>query len=82
MAAKFTGPSCSAATVSQLRPSAWETEYATERGAGFIGAPFFFWRDIEAAPRKSGAVMLYIRYPLSLRQIEDILFERGIDTPV
>ena len=25
------------------------------------------------------AVMLYIRYPLSLRQIEDILFERGID---
>ena len=25
------------------------------------------------------AVMMYIRYPLSLRQIEDILFERGID---
>ena len=25
------------------------------------------------------AVMLYIRYPLSLRQAEDILFERGID---
>ena len=25
------------------------------------------------------AVMLYIRYPLSLRQLEDILFERGID---
>ena len=25
-------------------------------------------------------VMLYIRYPLSLRQVEDILFERGIDT--
>ena len=25
------------------------------------------------------AVMLYIRYPLSLRQVEDILFERGID---
>jgi putative transposase len=24
-------------------------------------------------------VILYIRYPLSLRQIEDILFERGID---
>ena len=23
--------------------------------------------------------MLYIRYPLSLRQVEDILFERGID---
>ena len=27
------------------------------------------------------AVMLYIRYPLSLRQVEDILFERGIDLP-
>ncbi len=25
------------------------------------------------------AVLLYIRYPLSLRQVEDILFERGID---
>jgi putative transposase len=23
--------------------------------------------------------MMYVRYPLSLRQIEDILFERGID---
>ena len=25
-------------------------------------------------------VMMYIRYPLSLRQVEDILFERGIDS--
>ena len=25
------------------------------------------------------AVMMYIRYPLSLRRVEDILFERGID---
>ena len=25
------------------------------------------------------AVMMYIRYPLSLRQGEDLLFERGID---
>ena len=24
-------------------------------------------------------VMMYIRYTLSLRQVEDILFERGID---
>jgi putative transposase len=23
--------------------------------------------------------MMYIRYPLSLRQLEDLLFERGID---
>ncbi len=26
------------------------------------------------------AVMMYIRYPLSLRQVEDLLFERNIDT--
>ena len=26
------------------------------------------------------AVMMYIRYPLSLRQVEDLLFERGIGT--
>jgi transposase-like protein len=25
------------------------------------------------------AVMMYIRYPLSLRQVEDLLFERGLD---
>ena len=24
-------------------------------------------------------VMMYIRYPLSLRQVEDLLFERGIN---
>ena len=25
------------------------------------------------------AVMMYVRYPLSLRQVEDLLSERGID---
>ena len=25
------------------------------------------------------AVLLYVRYPLSLRQVEDMLFDRGID---
>ena len=25
------------------------------------------------------AVMMYIRYPLSLRQLKNLLFERGID---
>jgi len=25
------------------------------------------------------AVMLYVRYPLSLRQVEDLLLERGIE---
>ena len=24
-------------------------------------------------------VMMYVRYPLSLRQVEDLLFDRGID---
>ncbi len=24
-------------------------------------------------------VLMYLRYPLSLRQVEDILFERGVD---
>ena len=24
-------------------------------------------------------VLMYLRYPLSLRQVEDLLFERGID---
>ena len=26
------------------------------------------------------AVMMYVRYPLSLRNVEDLLHERGIDT--
>jgi putative transposase len=25
-------------------------------------------------------VMMYVKYPLSLRNVEDLLFERGIDT--
>ena len=25
------------------------------------------------------AVMMYVRYPLSLRQVEDLLYERGVD---
>jgi len=25
------------------------------------------------------AVLLYVRYPLSLRQVEDMLFDRGLD---
>ena len=27
------------------------------------------------------AVMMYIRFPLSLRNLEDLLHERGIDIP-
>ena len=26
-------------------------------------------------------VMMYVRFPLSLRNVEDLLFERGIDLP-
>ena len=25
------------------------------------------------------AVLMYVRYPLSLRNVEDLLFERGLD---
>ena len=39
--------------------------------------PFRFFKTSPEVIRL--AVMLYIRYPLSLRQVEDLLFERGID---
>ena len=38
------------------------------------------FRDFNSSPEVIRlTVMLYIRYPLSLRQVEDLLFERGID---
>ena len=38
------------------------------------------FRYFNSSPEVIGrTVMLYIRYPLSLRQVEDILFERSID---
>ena len=38
------------------------------------------FRCFNSSPEVIGlAVMMYIRYPLSLRQVEDLLFERGID---
>ena len=39
--------------------------------------PFRYFNSLPEVIRL--AVMLYIRYPLSLRQVEDILFEQGID---
>ena len=39
--------------------------------------PFRYFNSSPAIIRL--AVMMYIRYPLSLRQVEDLLFERGID---
>lgn len=38
------------------------------------------FRDFKAAPEIIRlAVMLYIRFPLSLRNLEDLLHERGIE---
>ena len=38
------------------------------------------FRDFNSSPEIIRlTVMMYVRYPLSLRQVEDILFERGID---
>ena len=42
-----------------------------------MGNPFRYFNSSPEISRLT--VMLYIRYPLSLRQVEDILFERGID---
>ncbi len=39
--------------------------------------PFRYFNNSPEVIRS--AVMLYVRYPLSLRQVEDLLFERGID---
>ncbi len=39
--------------------------------------PFRYFNSSPAVIRF--AVMMHIRYPLSLRQVEDLLFERGID---
>jgi len=39
--------------------------------------PFRYFNSSSEIIRLS--VMMYIRYPLSLRQVEDLLFERGID---
>ena len=39
--------------------------------------PFRYFRSSPEVIRM--AVMLYVRYPLSLRNVEDLLFERGID---
>ena len=39
--------------------------------------PFRYFKSSPEVIRLT--VMLYIRYPLSLRQVEDLLFERGID---
>ncbi len=39
--------------------------------------PFRYFNNSPEVIRS--AVMLYVRYPLSMRQVEDLLFERGIN---
>ncbi len=39
------------------------------------------FRDFKTSPEIIRlAVMLYVRYPLSLCKVEDLLYERGLDT--
>ncbi len=40
-------------------------------------SPFRYFNSSPEIIRRT--VMMYVRYPLSLRQVEDLLFERGID---
>ena len=42
-----------------------------------MGNPFRYFNSSPEIIRLT--VMMYIGYPLSLRQVEDLLFERGID---
>ena len=38
------------------------------------------FRYFDSSPEVIGlVVMMYVKYPLSLRNVEDLLFERGID---
>ena len=54
---------------------------------GFAVGPYFWWmttcspfKYVKTSPEIIRlAVMCYVRYPLSFRQVEDILYERGID---
>jgi putative transposase len=39
--------------------------------------PFRYFNSYPEAIRAT--VLLYVRFPLSLRNVEDLLFERGID---
>ena len=41
-------------------------------------SPFRYLKTSPEIIRLTG--MLYVRYPLSLRKVEDLLYERGLDT--
>ncbi len=62
---------------SRLCQSQWlEADRAVAQRLGMHN-PFRYFNTSPEVSRL--AVMMYIRYPLSLRQVEDPLFERGID---
>ena len=42
------------------------------------GSPFQYFKTSPEIIRLT--VMLYVRYPLSLRKVEDLLYKRGLDT--
>ena len=42
-----------------------------------IANPFWYFNSSPEVIRL--VVMMYVRFPLSLRNVEDLLFERGID---
>ena len=54
-----------------VRPPSW---------AGAMTAPASPFRYFNSSPEVIRlVVMMYVKYPLSLRNLEDLLFERGID---
>jgi hypothetical protein len=55
-----------------FRPSAF-VSYLVQRPAN----PFRYFNSLPVIIRL--AVMMYVKYPLSLRNVEDLLAERGID---
>jgi putative transposase len=42
-----------------------------------MGKPFRYFNNLPEVIRLT--VMIYVRFPLSLRTVKDLLFERGID---
>ena len=78
-----------AACAAYLEKARWGDGFACPH-CGTAGEPFHFenrpgvlrcrFRYFNSSPEVIRlAVMMYVRYPLSLRQVEDLLFERGID---
>jgi len=57
----------------------WLAASAGADSLGWMSNPRIF-RTVKTSPEIIRlAVMMYVRYPLSLRNVEDLLHERGID---